>query len=180
MMEQRKRKIFIFLAAWLMFAASLCLVGISFGRYSSHAEPADIGFRALEVQYLQLTEWETAKDGSFMKFCVCNSKNSTDFCADDLRFRIQVTATVGFHPETCGVTLNVDGKSYGGYGVSIDTDTIMYEQMGPGTVYEFYNGGANPMTFSLSGGKLSRCDFTLTVTGDADPSLLRLSVIPEP
>ena len=180
MMVQRKRKIFIFFAMWLLFAVSLCLVGISFGRYSSHAEPADIGFRTLEVQYLQLTEWEATEDGSSMKFCVCNGKSGNDFCADDLRFRIQVTATVGFHPEACNVTLNVGGKSYGGYGIPIATDTILYEQMGPGTVYEFYNGEVSPMRFSLSGSKFSQCDFTLTVTGEADPSLLRLSVIPEP
>ena len=59
---------------------------------------------------------------------------------------------------------------------TIENGTALYSSFGPGTLHRFYDENGEELTFELKGGELSYENFTLTVEGVADLSLINLFV----
>lgn len=184
---------------FVLCAVCIIVAGVAYGRYST-TETGEFRFNALDIQLVQLhgitgeenrtagewndipTEWQSSDDGYTMPFCVSNGPDADNYSKDDLIYRIELTATSGFPPEGTAVILSAGEAEkevkYTGIPTAITADSTLYETVGPGYIYNFYDDKGREITFDLTGGELSVCDMKISVQGNADASLLSFTVIP--
>lgn len=124
--------------------------------------------------------WEQNADAVKLDFAVTNGK-SNDFAQRDQTYEIQLCA--GLHvlnPENIAVLLSWQddsGETCVAQGVAapIEKGSFLYNTYGEGWIYRFYSG-EEEVTFFLEGGALRYRNYTLTVSGDVEPTLLELQV----
>ena len=153
----------------LLLIAGLLLtgIGVAFGRYSStirdtilfQAQQSDPA-RAITIH--APSGWQVSNQRATLTFSLVSS-------ADDQRATLCLTATEGFSTDGA-VTLTVDGVTYTAVPQRVVKGDPLYDKMGAGMVYRFDDAGAERV-WSVS----ADTTYTLTVTGQADASLLRLT-----
>ena len=190
------RKKYKYLVALLvLLAATVLAAGVVFARYSASVK-GNIPFSVFDSEYLNIcgtviSETEplppapTEEGDARLAFSVVNAKTSTDICANDLEFSVYLTVTDGFNGDgritlylTDGGTVTDNSVPYIGKITKTEQGSALYNEQGPGYVCRFYDESGNEKTFDLKGGRLSAKNFVLSVNGDADTSLFRLSAIP--
>ena len=153
----------------LLVIAALLLagIGVAYGRYSSvirdtvlfQADKSDPS-RAIAIH--ADGGWRTTAQGVAITFTLKSG-------AADQRATLRLTATEGFMPADATVTLTVNGADYVGVPETIDAGHPLYDKMGAGTEYRFYTADTECVW------AVSDTPYTLTVEGEADASLLRLT-----
>lgn len=141
-------------------------VGVTYGRYLStvrdtvifQAEQSDPA-RAITIQS---DGWHTTPDSAELAFALVSG-------VEGQKATLRLTATEGFDPETATVTLTVDGTAYEGVPQTVGEGHPLFDKMGPGTEYRFYT------TDGECAWAVSAATYTLTVEGNAEASLLRLT-----
>lgn len=151
----------------LLAAAVLTGVGVSFGRYSSQIRDTLLFQAAPKEESRAITihapsGWQVTDQRATLTFSLVSS-------ADDQRATLCLTATEGFSTDG-SVTLTVDGVTYTAVPQRVVQGDPLYDKMGAGMVYRFDDAGAERV-WSVS----ADTTYTLTVTGQADASLLRLT-----
>lgn len=155
-------------ACLLLLLGLLALgVGITYGRYSSNLRESVV-FEAQKQDAdraiaIQSTGWQTTDARATLTFTLAGA-------ATDQYAALRLTATEGFSSQGASVTLTVGDTVYRGTAETIESGDPLYDKMGPGTEYRFYTDGAE-CRWPVGGSDT----YTLTVEGDADASLLRLT-----
>lgn len=124
--------------------------------------------------------WEQTADAAKLDFAVTNG-TSSDFAKRDQSYEIQLCA--GLHvlnPENLTVLLAWQddlGATQEAQGIAkpIEKGSFLYNTYGEGWIYRFYSG-EEEIAFTLEGGTLQYRNYTLTVSGDVEPTLLELQV----
>ena len=153
-----------------LLLAMVLTVGVSQARYSTTRRET-LTFEAAQNEPSRALEirsddgWRTTANGVELTFSLCNTGNVTG-----QRACLRLTATEGFDPAWSTVTLTVDGVAYVGTPHTIAEGTVLYESMGAGTEYRFTAAG-DELVWEVSPTQVC----TLTVEGEADVSLLRLT-----
>jgi len=155
---------------FLLAAAVVASVGVAYGRYSSSIRES-LFFEAAQRDEARIIElrsqsgWETAADRAQLAFSLVNARGVTGQYAT-----LRLTATEGFRADGATVVLTVGGTAYTGVPHTLAKGDPMYDKIGAGTEYRFYTDDRE-CVWSVSDG----ATYTLTVTGEADASLLRLT-----
>lgn len=151
-------------------ALLIASIGVAYGRYSSvirdtirfQAAKND-GSHAIEIR--SGSSWQVTADGVTLAFSLVNAGNETG-----QRATLRLTATEGFSANNAMVTLTVGGTAYTATPRAVTAGDPLHDKMGNGTEYRFYAAN-NELTWAVSDGQ----NYTLTVKGAADVSLLRLT-----
>lgn len=151
----------------LLAAALLTGIGVSFGRYSSQIRETLLFRAAPKEESNAITihapsGWQVSDRSATLTFSLVSG-------ADDQCATLRLTATDGF-PADGTVTLTVDGVTYTAVPQTVSESDPLYNKMGGGVEYRFEDAGAEQV-WSVS----TDITYTLTVTGQADASLLRLT-----
>ena len=141
-------------------------IGVAFGRYSStirdtilfQAQQSDPA-RAITIQS---DGWRTTTDSAALTFSLTSG-------VEGQQATLRLTATEGFPAESV-VTLTVDGETYTAEPQAVTAGDPLYDKMGAGVEYRFYDAGAERVWAVTAD-----TTYTLTVIGQADASLLRLT-----
>ncbi len=195
------RKKYKYLVALLvLLAATVLATGVVFARYSASVK-GNIPFSVFDSEYLNICGTVTSENeplpsaptafvfteegDSRLAFSVVNAKTATDICANDLEFSVYLTVTDGFDGDgnitlylTDDGTVTENSVPYIGKITKTEQGSAAYTEQGPVYVCRFYDETGNEKTFDLKGGRLSAKNFVLSVNGNADTSLFRLSAIP--
>lgn len=154
-----------------LMAAVLAGMGVAYGRYSSSIRESLVfeaakkdGSRAIEIR--STSGWNIAPDNAQLVFSLVNAGGVTGQSAT-----LRLTATEGFDVDGSTVVLTVGGIAYTGVPHTLMQGDPLYEKIGGGTEYRFYSAGSE-CVWAVSDGQT----YTLRVTGEADASLLRLTV----
>ena len=195
----RKTSKYLVATAFLI-AAVILAVGVVFARYTASVK-GNIPFSVLDSEYLNIcgtvtsktedlpslpTSFSYAENGdATYAFSVVNAKTSTDICSTDLLFTLKLSVTEGFDGEgnitlylTDDGTVNENSVAYTGKISKTEEGSSLYKENGPGYTCRFFDDDGNEKIFELTGGSLSAKNFVLTVNGNADTSLFRLTAIP--
>ena len=143
-------------------------IGVAYGRYSSvirntlsfQAEKSD-PTRAIAIR--SDSGWRVTGDTAAITFSVVSG-------AADQRATLRLTATEGFAVADATVTLTVGGTAYVGVPEIIDEGHPLYDKIGAGVEYRFYTADGE-CVWTVSDTTV----YSLTVEGEADASLLRLT-----
>ena len=154
----------------VLVAVLLAAAGVTYARYSStrrdtltfEAAPNDAS-HALEIR--SADGWRTTPHGVALTFSLCNVGDVTGQKA-----YLRLTATEGFDPAQATVTLTVGDTVYVGVPSPITEGNPLYQSMGAGTEYCFSTIDSEQI-WEVS----PTTEYTLTVEGEADASLLRLT-----
>lgn len=163
LMHKRIRLVCLLILVLLLLAG----IGVAYGRYSSvirdtltfQAQKSDPD-RAIAI--CSDSGWRTTAGGAAITFTVESG-------AADQRATLRLTATEGF-PASATVTLTVGDTDYVGVPQTIDVGHPLYDKMGVGAEYRFYTADGE-CVWAVS----DTTTYTLTVEGEADASLLRLT-----
>ena len=148
----------------------LLSVGVAYGRYSSTRQET-LAFQAAQndasraISIHSTDGWRTTATGVELTFSLTNAT-----ATPGQSVILRLTATDGFDPAACTVTLTAGDTAYTGTPYSVEEGTPLYADMGAGTEYRFCIG-ADEQVWAVSDGQT----YTLAVTGEADASLLRLT-----
>lgn len=153
-----------------LILALLGLAGTTYARYrvdlretlTFEAAQNDAS-RALEIRSEE--GWVTTPRGVSITFNLCNAGDVTG-----QRAYFRLTATEGFNPAVATVTLTVGDTAYEGVPRAIAEGNPLHLMMGAGTEYSFATADGEPI-WEVS----PTTEYTLTVEGETDVSLLRLT-----
>lgn len=157
------------IALLLLCGILLLSMGMALARFSSTVR----GLLSFEVKPLDAGEairvnapdgWQVTETGTVLTFTVSGTDGA------NRQAYLRLTATEGLSPET-PITLTVNGVAYEGVPRTLDAHELLYQQMGAGTEFCFYDAGEE-LLISLSGEQT----LVLTVAETADAALLRLTV----
>lgn len=125
--------------------------------------------------------WERKENGATLEFSVANG-STLAFLQKEQLFTVCVAAgLVVEDPQQLTVTLTYadeesgDAVSVTGTPVAITEGTLLHNSFGDGWVYRFYPDD-NELSFALNGGAFSYRNFTVTVTGSVQATLLDLQI----
>ncbi len=195
-----------FLTIWVLILTLIVATGVAWGRYSTTLRQG-LNFQASAMSTAMLwgitapeerlagnwkempVTWTLDESGeSRLAFCISNGTSESLYSEEDIRVYLRLTATESIDPEL--VTISLIGLSRDTDGTVSDTDTRymataiavnagsdLYEQMGPGHQFYFYDDDGEELSWDLPGGSLSVQNMVLSVDGPADTGLLRLSVV---
>ena len=158
------------LVCLLTLVAVLLAVGVTYARYSTTRRET-LTFEAAQNDPSHALEirsdagWRTTAEGVEIAFSLCNAANVAG-----QRAYLRLTATEGFDPAVATVTLTVDGTVYEAVPRAVREGDPLYASMGTGTEYRFTSVDGEPI-WEVSPTSV----YTLTVEGEADASLLRLT-----
>ena len=168
-MSQVHRAIRIVCLCYLT-AAVLTSIGVAYARYSSSLRESLIfeaaqkdGSRAIKI--CSDSGWDAASDRAKLVFSLVNVGGVTGQTAT-----LRLTATEGMDADGSTVVLTVDGTAYTGVAHTVVQGAPLYDKIGSATEYRFYTADRE-CVWAVSDGRT----YTLTVTGEADASLLRLT-----
>lgn len=124
--------------------------------------------------------WEATASGVKLDFGVTNGYVG-DFAQRDQSYTIYLAAGLSIlEPENLTVTLQwQDGEGQTqqltATALTIEKGSFLYDTYGEGWIYRFY-ADDREQNFFLAGGALNYQNFTITVSGAVDPTLLDLQV----
>lgn len=159
-----------FVCLCCLTAAVLTSIGVAYARYNSSIRESLLfeaaqkdGSRVIEIR--SSSGWDIASDRAQLVFSLVNAGGVTGQKAT-----LRLTATEGFYANGSTIVLTVDGTAYTGVPQAVAQGDPLYEKIGGGTEYRFYAADSE-CVWAVSEGHT----YTLTVTGEADASLLRLT-----
>ena len=125
--------------------------------------------------------WEEISGGVKLDFSVTNGQiDSVSW--NDQSYVVRLVGGLNIrNPENLTVTLTWQDEagqicSAVGTPSAIEKGSLLHNSFGEGWVYQFQNQGTEEI-FHLIGGQLRYCNFTITVLGDVDASLLNLQIL---
>lgn len=154
----------------ILCVALLALAGVSYARYRTTLRET-LTFEAASYDTTQTLEirseegWRNTSEGVELTFTLCNTGDVTGQKA-----YLRLTATEGFDPEVTTVTLTVGDVAYVGVPRAIVAGNPQHLVMGVGTEYSFTTANGESL-WEVSPTTV----YTLTVEGETDVSLLRLT-----
>lgn len=196
-MTGRKNKIVLISAVLLLAACLISLIGITYGRLFTTIffGPVNITAHSGNAVYIFANSLDKSKEngewteisngwtlrdyGATLDFFAVNGADADNFAKRNQSCTVRLAAGLG--GESLKVELsykNSEGELVQAEGVAteIENGTALYSSFGPGTLHRFYDENGEELTFELKGGELSYENFTLTVEGVADLSLINLFV----
>ena len=154
----------------LLSATVVVGMGVAYGRYSSFIRESFLfeaaqkdGTRVIEIR--SDSGWNTSPNSVKLVFQLINSGSVTGQSAT-----LRLTTTDGFDADGATVVLTVADTAYIGVPHAVSQGDPLYDKIGGGTEYRFYAADSE-CAWAVSDGQT----YTLTVTGEADASLLRLT-----
>lgn len=153
-----------------LLAVTLLSIGVAYGRYSTNRRET-LAFEAAQldasrtIEFRSAAGWQVSESNAAITFSL-----DTPGRVSDLRAHLRLTATEGLDPSKVVVTLTVGETTYRGEVRRVETGVPLYDKMGFGTEYRFYDAGEE-LVWTVSDATV----YTLTVDGAADVSLLRLT-----
>lgn len=111
---------------------------------------------------------EEEGDGYLLSFRLSNAAAQQSYPAGDVRAQLFVVASV--QDNGAAVTLRVGDAVYTARAEKIERESYLGRRYGDGTLYRFYDGQTEPLTFALPGGALSAVSMELHVDGAAAPN----------
>ena len=169
------------LSAILFIVTSFLMLGTAYGRYQK-SMTKDIPFVVREPATFQVKlegDWTTQDGSDYLTFTVGNRGNS-----EDTYFTLQLATTIGFSYDKAKVSLivkNASGtrKVYEGVATEVDGTSTLYQEMGAGSEYTFYDEKGEELSWKLEGsqeGETSTQEFILEVQGANEPGLMEIIV----
>lgn len=153
-----------------LMAAVVVSMGVAYARYSSSIRESLVfkaaktdASRAIEIR--SYSGWDTAPDRAQLVFSLINKGGVTGQNAT-----LRLTTTEGFSDDSTLVILTTNGTTYTGVPHTVKQGDPLYAKIGGGTEYRFYSADSE-CVWAVCDGQ----SYTLTVTGEADASLLRLT-----
>lgn len=143
-------------------------IGVAYGRYRSTIRDT-VAFQAQQsdparaITIRSANGWHTGGDGATITFLLASGTAGQ-------QATLRLTVTEGFSTEGATVTLMVDDTVYAGVPHAITKGDPLYDKIGYGTEYRFYQAD-NECRWMVS----AEQKYTLRVDGRADTSLLRLT-----
>lgn len=178
--SSKKTQVYL-LSAVLLIIFSFTIVMVTYARYQKKTEESlefVVGEGAsFDIQNAgQWVDSETEEGTKELFFSVTNDSDS-----NDSYFNLQILATDGLKPDESQVSIVVKNSSgiereYIGEASLIPEDSTLYEDMGAGHEYHFFDSEGKELVWSLEGGKLSEREFTLRISGITAPCLIELLV----
>lgn len=126
--------------------------------------------------------WTVSGDRASLEFSISNGRAADQFTQRSQAAMVRLVAGLGIGaPENMTVMLSYtqDGQTVTltGQAEKIQEGTLVYKNYGDGWIYRFYDTVGNEKTFTLSGGKRSYQNLTITLEGETDPILCQLQVM---
>ena len=182
-----------------LLLCSVLILGVTFGRYLQDFSPVTYPFVADGGGTLVLggtvtqdwldkgvwpdmaTDWTVQADTATLAFSISNGRSAEGATSRSQLATVRLVAGLGIGaPENMTVTLsfshNGQMRTLTGEAERIQKGSMLYQNYGDGWIYYFYDDLGNEKNFTLSGGKLSYENMTVTLTGDTDPVLCQLQV----
>ena len=194
------QKYMTFLAVLCMLVCLVLTVGITYARYQSEFSRRSYIFTPAAPNEIRLygggisdawinggtlpsldDTWEKTETGAKLDFSVTNGQIGS-FSQEDQTYVIRLAAGLSIQdPGNLTVTLHwtdAEDQSHSVTAVAeaIETGSLLYDTYGDGWVYRFYTGWSEDK-FTLTGGSLQYCNYTVTVSGNVEPTLLKLQVL---
>ena len=175
---------FIYLSVLLITGICIAMLGTAWARYQkSMSQDLDFVVRKPGTFQILNTDgrnstpdnWIQNEDGSITySFLVTNQEHS-----QDLNYYLRLATTVALCTEDVTVSLiteNANGKdvTYAGVGEALKEDSVLYQQMGAGNLYRFYDKNGQEIIWMLEGSKDASQVYTIKVQGICEPALIEL------
>lgn len=199
-MEKTWTKYMAFLTILCLCVCMVLAVGVTYGRYQwefpkrsyvfSPSLPdsiymcgggiSDVWISGGNLPPLSDT-WEKTASGVKLDFGVTNGQID-HVSQQDQSYVVRLTAGLGIKaPENLTVTLtwrDATGQThtFTATPTAIEKGSLLYNAYGDGWIYQFCIEDTE-MHFTLPGGQLRYYNYTITVSGDADPTLLNLQIL---
>ena len=193
-------KYMAFLACICVLACLTLAVGITYGRYQWEFPKKSYVFAPVAPDSLYLygggvseewiqggnlppvaDTWEQIDGGVKLDFSVTNGQiDSVSW--NDQTYVVRLVAGSNIRdPQNLAITLSwkdTEGQTHLATGVpaAIEKGSLLHNSFGEGWVYQFQTQGTEEL-FSLTGGQLRYCNFTVTGLGEVDASLLNLQIL---
>lgn len=193
-------KYMTFLALLCTLVCVILAIGVTYGRYQWEFPKRSYVFTAAAPNEIMLCgggisdawinggtlptlddTWEKTENGVKLDFGVTNGQINS-YSQEDQSYVVRLAAGLNIkNPENLTVVLHwqdAQGQIHSATAVAetIETGSLLYDTFGDGWVYRF-NTGWTENRFTLTGGTLQYCNYTITVSGDVDPALLKLQVL---
>ena len=174
-----KRFFIVLLSAILLIGIGSIMLGTAYGRYQKNLTQ-DIPFVVRKPATFQVTYgsgWTTQGESDYFSFSVGNRGNS-----EDSYFTIRLASTVGFRYDRAKVFLIVKNanevdQAYEGVATKIAETSTLYQEMGEGSEYIFYDAEGEEFSWKLEGAtETSAQSFVLEIRGANEPNLLEIIV----
>ena len=170
------------LSVFLVMCISILGVGDTYSRYQETIKE-DLAFsvRKAANYKIEVQDWQETEVAKRCTFSVRNKETKQN--AD---FYVRVATTLGFKVDKASVSLivknvyNETERVYQGKAVSIAEDSILYQEMGEGFVYTFYDSDGKEMVWNLKSGKDSVQEYTIEVQGAEKATLLDIIIADAP
>lgn len=183
-----------------LLLCSVLIFGITFGRYQQEFSPVNYPFVADGASTLVLggtvtqdwldkgvwpdmaTDWSVEGDTATLAFSISNGRSTESYPSRSQNATVRLVAGLGIGAaKNMTVTLSYlsNGQSITltGQAERIQAGSLLYQDYGDGWVYYFYDTSGEEKCFTLTGGKLSYENLTVTLTGNTDPVLCQLQVV---
>lgn len=169
------------LSAILLIGTGFLMLGTAYGRYQK-TKTWDIPFVVREHATFQVIfgeGWTTQDESDYFAFSVGNRGNS-----GDTYFTLRLATTIGVSYDKAKVSLivkNTSGarKVYEGVAAEVDETSTLYQEMGAGSEYIFYNAEGEELSWKLEGageGETLAQEFVLEIQGANEPNLMEIIV----
>lgn len=177
----------LFMCLFLVWGLLITGVGASFAKYTFsgvkdfNMRARGIGtFQVLDAEEETLKIWQVQPDGSYRKgFTISNQDNTGAGHGSDLCYTIAV-ACAGSNREgvLSLVVTNAVGleRIYTGTKEAWGSDTLQYQEMGPGYYWRFLDSTGEEYIWTLTGGQVSHQEFVIQVQGMKVPALMDIIV----
>lgn len=196
--QNKPLRVWLCLVFLCLFLCSVLVFGITYGRYRQDFPPVNYPFVADGAGELVLggtvtqdwldngtwppmaAGWTVSEEQASVTFSLSNGRTLQDYTRRDQTATVQLLAGLGIGaPENMTVTLQYlqEGKPVTliGQAEKIQAGSLNHQSYGEGWIYRFFDTTGNEKTFTLTGGKLSYENLTITLKGE-DPTLCRLQV----
>ena len=168
-----------------VFLVGICTVNVgeAYARYQD-TTTAEVKFKVRTESSFQITcptattdsgLWSVNENGNHqMTFSVSKQGN-----VNDTWYQLSIAAVPGFEGGST-ISLLVDNangitRSYIGKAVAFATDSLLYQQMGPGYEYHFYDSQGEEVCWELEGGNSTQ-EFTVEISDGAPANLMEVIV----
>lgn len=180
------------LAALLLFVAMLLVLGAAYGRYQLNkdyslameykdngkqiyalsAKRDDAGnlFSDENGDYLLQKGWTLKETGEtkshWAEILLANTKSGSEVCTFTQETPLQMFGTAGIgSSKALEIVLTIGNDSYKARATKVEKGTLLYENLGPGFMYRFYDNHGEELCLQLEGNQFSGHNITIAVTG---------------
>lgn len=196
-MSSRKNGLLLKILLLLLIVCSVIAAGVTYGRYQSSIAAASFNVTSVSADsfgiyggvlsaenaqgvWPSLDSGWTMKDGSAtLQFFVTNGSSLEKFSQRDRTYSVKIVSGAPEH--MLDVTLSYIDEDGDAMELPANPERIaegsdLYKTYGEGWTYSFLDMSAQEVKFLLEGNKFSYRNFTLNVSGEADPSLISIVV----